>query len=425
MSAGARKVWQTVVVIAACVMCAAAGVCFFLLLAFLTATAWLLLLAGIAVFAVLGIGLARLLARRWSGSFRALAIAIIGVPVAVTGLYTGVVQLTLPPLASPPPGVRFWQLPNGDRVAYRYIPGSDHALPPIIFVHGGPGVSDLEADSRYFGQLNRLGNDVYAYDQVGAGFSSRLRDPTGYTLARNVGDLEAIRRIIGAPKVILIGHSYGAAVASYYAGHYPGHVSRLILSSPGPLPDGLDQTPFALQGNLTPGGAFRLFVHVLEPRALLTYGLLQISPQAAHNFSADAAMDRRFDAIYTAVAGTLHCSGKTAPSDAPANLGFYANQTPQSAHRPPRRESPAVLASIRAPVLLIKGSCDYLSWDSAIAYKHALTGTAVTLAYLLDAGHNAYQDQPTRYLSAVSAFIEGTPVPYTYQADTKPKGYTG
>ena len=422
MAAIGRKCWRAAIVLLACATCAAAGVAIFLALAFLTASVWLLLTLSLLAFAVVGIALAWVLARRWRTSIRNLSIALIGLPAVITVLYAGVVELTLPPLRTPPPNVSFWHLPDGYQVAYRYIPGASRASEPIIFVHGGPGVSDLEGDSQYFGQLARLGHGVYVYDQVGAGFSSRLHNPVGYTVARDVQDLAEIRRIIGAPRVILIGHSYGAAVATYYAARYPGHVSKLILSSPGPLPTGLSQGGFFLQRNTTVGDTLNLFAHILEPRALLTYSLLQISPQAAHNFSGDATMDRRFDAIYPSVAGALHCPGKNTSGKALTDLGFYANQTPQSA-RSTAGKPPASPASVRSPVLVIKGRCDYLSWESAIAYKRALTGTSVTLVYLPEAGHNAYQDQPTAYLSAVSNFIEGKPVPHTYRASTKPKGY--
>ena len=35
--------------------------------------------------------------------------------------------------------------------------------------------------------------DVYVYDRIGTGASSRLADPMGYTTARAVQDLEAVR----------------------------------------------------------------------------------------------------------------------------------------------------------------------------------------------------------------------------------------
>ena len=79
---------------------------------------------------------------------------------------------------------------------------------PVIFLHGGPGTPDMKGDSEYFGRLARSGFDVYVYDEVGTGRSSRLEDPRRYTLTRDVADLEAIREKIGAERVVLIGHSY-------------------------------------------------------------------------------------------------------------------------------------------------------------------------------------------------------------------------
>jgi proline iminopeptidase len=68
----------------------------------------------------------------------------------------------------------------------------------------------MEGDARYFGRLASDGFYVYVYDQVGRGRSSRLADPRGYTMERDVSDLEAIREEIGAERTVLIGHSYGA-----------------------------------------------------------------------------------------------------------------------------------------------------------------------------------------------------------------------
>jgi proline iminopeptidase len=80
--------------------------------------------------------------------------------------------------------------------------------------------------------LARDGFDVYVYDEVGSGLSSRLADPRGYTLERDVADLEAIRERIGADNLFLIGHSHGGAIAAAYAASHPKHVSKMVLSSP-------------------------------------------------------------------------------------------------------------------------------------------------------------------------------------------------
>ena len=111
---------------------------------------------------------------------------------------------------APVAGQRFWQLPAGARIAYVRVPAHGAPRPaPVVFVHGGPGVADMAGDAAFFGRLADDGFDVYVYDQAGTGRSSRLADPRGYTIARAVADLEAIRARIGAARLVLIGHSWG------------------------------------------------------------------------------------------------------------------------------------------------------------------------------------------------------------------------
>ncbi len=325
-------------------------------------------------------------------------------------------------LPAPVAGQRFWDLPTGSRIAYVRLIARGHArATPVIFLHGGPGVPDMRGDARYFGQLTRDGFDVYVYDEVGSGRSSRLADPRGYTLARDVADLAAIRRQIGAQRVILIGHSYGGELAAAYLATHGQHVARVVLSSPG------DLSPAArgasLNGRLTAAQQLHLYATVLQPRALLAYALLQVNPRAAHAFGGDEEMDARFDVIYNLTRPALHCRG--APSG-PAlyGLGFYANQYPQSAGDPPHADYWPALATQRAPALIIKGSCDYLSWSSAMDYLRTLPHAR--LVYLRGAGHNAYQDKPRPYLAAVRAFLTGHPLPEPpYTNSQPPRDYEG
>ncbi|WP_373281536.1 alpha/beta fold hydrolase [Microtetraspora fusca] len=112
--------------------------------------------------------------------------------------------------------VRYWNLPTGSRIAYSHVPASGAARPtPVVFLHGGPGTAN-DGVSPAGKALAADGFDVYAYDQLGAGRSSRLSDVTGYTVARQVADLDAIRREIGTEKIILVGQSWGGALAAHY-----------------------------------------------------------------------------------------------------------------------------------------------------------------------------------------------------------------
>lgn len=116
--------------------------------------------------------------------------------------------------------VRFWY-----RVAGRATPG----VPPVVFLHGGPGQG-----SYYFAAL--VGPSIESslrmvyFDQRGSGKSERPW--TGeYAMATLVQDIEGLRRELGVAQIALIGHSFGGILALEYAATYPTRVSRLVIVS--------------------------------------------------------------------------------------------------------------------------------------------------------------------------------------------------
>jgi proline iminopeptidase len=279
----------------------------------------------------------------------------------------------------------------------------------------------MKGDSEYFGRLARSGFDVYVYDEVGTGRSSRLEDPRRYTLTRDVADLEAVREKIGAERVVLIGHSYGGTLAAAYASSHPGHVARMVLSSPG------DPSPSAggasMVYRLTTSDQLGVYALLLPPRPMLAYGLLQVNPEAANAFASDAELDARQDRIYNRTRPALHCRNQP-PGPKLHGLGFFANQYPQSAASKPHADFLPDLEGLSIPTLVIKGRCDYLSWSSAQEYLGALPDAR--LLYLNDSGHNAYQDEPERYMADVRAFLLGRLLPERpYNGPRRPKGYEG
>jgi proline iminopeptidase len=391
-----------------------------------TAVPALFLLAGLAAFcATMALGLLVVMRGSAAGRrrrVRALSVAVSALVVVGAFAVTALLPLDDPRVPpAPVAGQQFWDLPTGSRIAYVRLPARGHArATPVIFLHGGPGVPDMRGDARYFGQLTRDGFDIYVYDEVGSGRSLRLADPREYTLARDVADLEAIRRQIGAQQVILIGHSYGGELAAAYLATHSRHVAKVVFSSPGDLAPSAGGA--SMVGRLTTAQQWRLYATLLQPRALLAYALLQVNPRAAHAFAGDAEMDARFDVVYNLTAPALHCRG--APSPELHGLGFYAHQYPQSATHPPHADYRPALAEQDTPALVIKGSCDYLSWSSAQEYLRTLP--TAQLIYLPGAGHNAYQDKPARYLAAVQAFLAGRPLPeQPYTNSQPPEDYEG
>ena len=134
-------------------------------------------------------------------------------------------------------------------------------------------------------------------------------------------------------------------------------------------------------------------------------------------------MDARNDQVYNHSRPALHCRG-AAPGPALHGLGFYGYQFPQSAAARPWPDPRPALARLPTPALVIKGSCDYLSWASAIHYRQALPNAE--LVYLQRAGHNLYQDQPAAFLAVVRAFLTSQPLPIApWTGSDTPADYEG
>jgi len=117
----------------------------------------------------------------------------------------------------------------------------DPTDPVVIALHGGPG-----GDYRSILPLRELAETpatapsapehaffVIFYDQRGAGLSPRVPD-ADLTVDRYVADLDLFVEAFSPDRpVILIGHSWGAMLATVYIGRHPEKVERAVLAEPG------------------------------------------------------------------------------------------------------------------------------------------------------------------------------------------------
>jgi len=98
---------------------------------------------------------------------------------------------------------------------------------PLILIGGGPG----DSHAVYHPFFSRLADHrkVIYFDAFGVGKSDRAKSKSEYSFARDVEDLEGLRKALGFAEVNLMGQSYGGMVAQAYALKYPRAVKRLIL----------------------------------------------------------------------------------------------------------------------------------------------------------------------------------------------------
>src|SRR6266511_1515425 len=128
-------------------------------------------------------------------------------------------------------------------IAYRRLGGIDQwvmirgesvANPPLILLHGGPGLSETLLFRHFNAPLERTFTVVY-WDQRGAGKSfDRMIPRSSMMVEQFVSDLhelvDGVCTRLGKTKVAIFGHSWGSALGILYAARFPEKVAVYVGS---------------------------------------------------------------------------------------------------------------------------------------------------------------------------------------------------
>lgn len=112
------------------------------------------------------------------------------------------------------------------------IRGKDKDNPIIIFVHGGPGCSEIPYVTKYQEKLEQHFTIVH-YDQRGSGksyhFFENYSELTSQLLVSDLLEItDYISNRFGKKKIILVGHSFGTYIALQAASQAPEKFSAYI-----------------------------------------------------------------------------------------------------------------------------------------------------------------------------------------------------
>jgi proline iminopeptidase len=303
-------------------------------------------------------------------------------------------------------GTKYWNLPTGSTIGYTLIPakGTKKAL-PVLFLQGGPGGLITNKNIELFSKLSDDGYDVYLYDQIGSGHSARLEDITEYTAERHKKDLEAIVSEIKADKIILIGQSWGAILATLYIADNPYKVSKAVFTGPGPIapfnyellqqpaPDSLDLKEPSFNNRDANLKANNLRTRVASFMATVNGKKLM--------------SDKEADDFQTYLNGKLNKATVADPSNAltaQGGGGYYAQVMTYNSLLSQTKDPRPRLKGLAIPILVIRGQYDNQKWGAAKEYLDLFPNHR--LIVVKNAGHSVTTEHPAIFINEIRYFLK-------------------
>ena len=244
---------------------------------------------------------------------------------------------------------------------------------PVVLLHGNPGfVQDFLP---FFDSLGRT-HRVIAFDRPGHGYSARA-SAAGTTPHDQVQLIHDALAQLGVSRTIVVGHSWGGALALLYALEYPREVDRLVLIGTRAFPSTGGADPvYALNRTPIIGALFRY-------TALLPVGRALVKRRLTSAYAPDTV---RRDHLEAARALWLR------PSQVAATVWDTRNLDREL------REASTRYAGMRVPVIIICGARDQSLPESK---RLAISIPGAQLVVVPNIGHEAQLTRTAIVLDAI------------------------
>src|SRR6476619_714820 len=254
---------------------------------------------------------------------------------------------------------------------------------PLIVLHGGPGM-DHTAFRPY---LDPLGEDfrVLYVDERGQGRSDRI-DPASLSLDVFARDVDLLAEALGLEHFALLGHSFGAIIATYHATEL-GTAAAYVISGGGDSSDALLADVDASLGAMGAAGK-PIAASWKDEKTVETEEQLRdlLRVQMPFHFHGEPPPGYGEETIGT-----------------PDVLRHFANVGYGDFDYRPK------LAGVRKPVLVIVGEHDRTTTPRATRVLDAGMPKS-ELVVVPEAGHMSFVEQTDVYLDAVRRFLLGVSI---------------
>lgn len=274
---------------------------------------------------------------------------------------------------------------NAGNSRLHYVEGGNGRL--VVLIHGNAGdLHDFE-----FGTLDLLTRNyhVLAFDLPGHGLSKMPGHAKG-TIQEQAMILHQALTALGIKDPILVGHSWGGAIALAYALLYPHDISALVLLAPAAYSDHRHDAPLGLLLRLPV--LSDVSIALLKP--ILGRRLLKKSLKEA--FSPDPVPDE-----YLKSAATVWLDRKRLKA-------FIKDDTMVDSSL--QKLSPQY-QKIHAPVIIVTGDSDLAVSPQQNAFNLHKAIAKSELVVIPHAGHQIPETHPDAVLRAVDMAAFDSPIP--------------
>jgi pimeloyl-ACP methyl ester carboxylesterase len=258
---------------------------------------------------------------------------------------------------------------------------------PVVLIHGNPGdLHDFE-----FGTLDLLARNYHAmaFDLPGHGLSKIFRQAKG-TIQEQAVILHQALTALGVKTPILVGHSWGGAIALAYALLYPHDISALVLLAPAAYSDHRHDAPvgFLLRIPLLSDVCIIMLKPILG-RRLLRKGLKDA-------FSPDPVPDDYLKSAATVWLDRKHLKAFSR-SDVMVDSSLQELSTQYQ--------------KIHVPVIIVTGDSDLTVSPQQNAFTLHKAIANSELVVIPHAGHQIPETHPEAVLRAVNMAAFDSPIP--------------
>jgi len=227
-------------------------------------------------------------------------------------------------------------------------------------------------------------------DTRGSGGSTRPEDSEQMSTAVMADDIDRLRSYLGLDSINLLGHSNSSAIALDYAERYPQRAEKVILVETEVLDDRAEN---ATQRYLT--------LWHDDPKYKNAIQALNDDPVDDSDEHFGAFLERILPLYFSDPDRFLPAFEQTLKG---TQVSSYASKAQTAADKLHPRSQSHDYASIRAKVLIIQGTVDWICPVEVSERMHvAIPGS--TLSLYANVGHLPWIEQPERFFAEVVLFL--------------------